>query len=41
MAGIEVLFLSKEDVDRVALGLHEVMDAVETGVRAPGCAPGR
>lgn len=36
MAGIEVLFLSKEDVDRVALGLHEVMDAVETGVRAHG-----
>ena len=27
MAGIEVLFLSKEDVDRVDLGLQEVMYA--------------
>ena len=36
MAGIEVLFLSKEDVDRVDLGLREVMDAVEAGLRAHG-----
>lgn len=27
MASIEILFLSKEDVDRVDLGLQEVMDA--------------
>ena len=36
MAGIEVLFLSKGDVDRVDLGLQEVMDAVEAGLRAHG-----
>ena len=36
MAGIEVLFLSKEDVDRVDLGLQEIMDAVEAGLRAHG-----
>ena len=36
MAGIEVLFLSKDDVDRVDLGLQEIMDAVEAGLRAHG-----
>jgi ornithine cyclodeaminase len=36
MSGIEILFLSKEDVDALDLGLPEVMDAVEAGLKAHG-----
>ncbi|MDX1613660.1 MAG: ornithine cyclodeaminase family protein [Candidatus Promineifilaceae bacterium] len=36
MSGIEILFLSKEDVDALDLGLQEVLDAIETGLRAHG-----
>lgn len=36
MSTLDILFLSKEDVDSLALGLQEVMDAVETGLRAHG-----
>jgi alanine dehydrogenase len=33
---VELLFLSKEDVDALQLGLQEVIDAVEAGLRAHG-----
>ena len=33
---IELLFLSKEDVESLDLGLGEVVDAIETGLRAHG-----
>ncbi len=36
MSSIEILFLSKEDVDALDLGLQEIMDAVELGLRAHG-----
>lgn len=36
MAAIEILFLSKEDIDSLELDLQEVMEAVETGLRAHG-----
>jgi ornithine cyclodeaminase/alanine dehydrogenase-like protein (mu-crystallin family) len=36
MSGLDILFLSKEDVDAVDLGLDETMDAVEMGLRAHG-----
>ena len=36
MPGIEILFLSKEDVDALDLGLQEVMDAIEAGLKAHG-----
>ena len=36
MAGIEILFLSKEDVDALDLTLGEAMDAVEAGLKAHG-----
>lgn len=36
MASLEILFLSKEDVDALDLGLDEVMDAIERGLRAHG-----
>jgi alanine dehydrogenase len=34
--GLEILFLSKEDVDALDLGLQEVMDAIEAGLKAHG-----
>jgi ornithine cyclodeaminase len=34
--GLDILFLSKEDVDAVDLGPGEVMDAIEVGLRAHG-----
>jgi ornithine cyclodeaminase len=36
LAAIETLFLSKEDIDSLELDLQDVMDAVETGLRAHG-----
>src|SRR5262245_12147805 len=36
MSGLDILFLSKEDVDAVDLGLDEAMAAVEMGLRAHG-----
>lgn len=36
MPGIEILFLSKEDIDALDLGLQEVMDAIEAGLKAHG-----
>jgi alanine dehydrogenase len=36
MTGLDILFLSKEDVDALDLGLQEVMDAIEQGLRAHG-----
>ncbi len=36
MSGLDILFLSKEDVDAVELGLGEAMDAIEMGLRAHG-----
>ncbi len=36
MSGIEILFLSKEDIDALDLGLQETMDAIEQGLRAHG-----
>ncbi len=36
MAGIEILFLSKEDIDALELDLQEVMDAIELGLKAHG-----
>jgi alanine dehydrogenase len=36
VASLDILFLSKEDVDALDLGLDEVMDAVELGLRAHG-----
>jgi len=36
MPGIDILFLSKEDVDALELGLQEVMDAIEAGLKAHG-----
>jgi len=36
MSALEILFLSKEDVDALDLGLQEVMDAVELGLKAHG-----
>jgi ornithine cyclodeaminase len=36
MAGIDILFLAKEDVDRLDLGLQEIMDVVELGLKAHG-----
>jgi alanine dehydrogenase len=36
MSSIEILFLSKEDVDALDLGLQEVMDAIEQGLKAHG-----
>jgi alanine dehydrogenase len=36
MSGIEILFLSKEDVDSLELTLQEVMDAIEQGLKAHG-----
>jgi ornithine cyclodeaminase len=35
-SGLDILFLSKEDVDALDLGLGEAMDAVELGLRAHG-----
>ncbi len=36
MAGINILFLSKEDVEGLGLSLSEIMEAIETGLRAHG-----
>ena len=36
MPGLEILFLSKDDIDSLALGLDEVMAAIEAGLRAHG-----
>jgi ornithine cyclodeaminase len=36
VAGIEILFLSKDDVDALDLGLQEIMDAIELGLKAHG-----
>ena len=36
MSGIDILFLSKEDVDALNLDLQEVMDAIELGLKAHG-----
>lgn len=35
-AGIEILFLSKENVDALDLGLQETMDVIEQGLKAHG-----
>ena len=36
VSSLDILFLSKEDVDAVDLGLGEAMDAIELGLRAHG-----
>jgi alanine dehydrogenase len=36
VAGLEIRFLSKEDIHGLALGLQEVMDAIEAGLKAHG-----
>jgi alanine dehydrogenase len=36
VSSLDILFLSKEDVDAVDLGLGEVMDAIELGLKAHG-----
>lgn len=36
MSSIEILFLSKEDIDALDLGLQEIMDAIEAGLKAHG-----
>lgn len=36
MASVEVLFLSKEDIDSLDLSLEDVMDAIEIGLKAHG-----
>jgi alanine dehydrogenase len=36
VSGLEILFLSKEDVEALDLGLQEVMDAIEAGLKAHG-----
>ncbi|MDX1512459.1 MAG: ornithine cyclodeaminase family protein [Gammaproteobacteria bacterium] len=36
MASVEVLFLSKEDIDDLDLSLDEIMDAIELGLKAHG-----
>lgn len=36
MARVEVLFLSKEDIDTLDLTLDEIMDAIEVGLKAHG-----
>ena len=36
MASIEILFLSKEDIDALELSLQEIIDAIEIGLRAHG-----
>ncbi len=36
MAGIEILFLGKEDVDALDLDLQDIMDAIELGLKAHG-----
>lgn len=36
MPGIEILFLSKDDVDQLNLSLTDVMEAVEAGLKAHG-----
>jgi len=36
MPGIDLLFLSKEDVDALDLDVQEILDAVEMGLRAHG-----
>ena len=41
MSAIEVLFLSKEDVDSLELSLQDMLDAVEMGEIVAGLKPGR
>jgi len=36
MPGLDILFLSKEDIDSLNLGLQEIMDAIEVGLKAHG-----
>lgn len=36
MSSLEILFLSKEDIDALHLGLEEIMDAIEAGLEAHG-----
>lgn len=36
MSSIEILFLSKEDVDNLELDLQEILDAIELGLKAHG-----
>jgi ornithine cyclodeaminase/alanine dehydrogenase-like protein (mu-crystallin family) len=36
MPDIETLFISKEDIDSLAIGLNEIMDAIEQGLLAHG-----
>ncbi|MGQ0602578.1 MAG: ornithine cyclodeaminase family protein [Anaerolineales bacterium] len=36
MSGIEILFLSKEDVDALELSSQEILDAIEQGLKAHG-----
>ena len=40
MAGVDVLFLSRQDIDALELGLEDVLDAVEVGLEAPGNGEG-
>lgn len=36
LSSLEILFLAKEDVDALDLGLQEIMEAIELGLRAHG-----
>ena len=36
MAGIDVLFLSRQDIDALELDLRDILDAVEVGLEAHG-----
>jgi ornithine cyclodeaminase len=36
MAGIDILFISKENIDELDLSLVEIMDAIEAGLKAHG-----
>ena len=36
MAGVEVLFLSRQDIDALELSLQDILDAVEVGLEAHG-----
>lgn len=36
MSGLDILFLSKEDVDSLSLDIQDVMDAIEAGLKAHG-----
>src|SRR5262245_49647694 len=36
MSGLEILFLSKEDIDALQLSLREILEAIEMGLKAHG-----